>query len=126
MLTLEQKKKIEEMLTQNASQKEIAEKLGISPATVNRYVKSLEKKRKEQSKTEGQKQGEQQEQEAEPKISEETRQTIDEKAVKKDWDQFAELIAKIESGQILTSNELYNFVQFAKKYFFAQDIVVQK
>ncbi|MGC9073986.1 MAG: winged helix-turn-helix transcriptional regulator, partial [Caldisericum sp.] len=102
MLTLEQKKKIEEMLTQKASQKEIAEKLSISPVTVNRYVKSLEKKRKEQSKTEERKQGEQQEQEPEAKISEETREMIDEKAVKRDWDQFAELIAKIESGQILT------------------------
>ncbi|MGC8585822.1 MAG: winged helix-turn-helix transcriptional regulator, partial [Thermoplasmata archaeon] len=46
MLTLEQKKKIEEMLTQKASQKEIAEKFSISPVTVNRYVKSLEKKEK--------------------------------------------------------------------------------
>ncbi|MGC8979639.1 winged helix-turn-helix transcriptional regulator, partial [Caldisericum sp.] len=87
MLTLEQKKKIEEMLTQKASQKEIAEKLSISPVTVNRYVKSLEKKRKEQSKTEERKQGEQQEQEPEPKISEETREMIDERAVKRDWDQ---------------------------------------
>ncbi|MGC9124090.1 MAG: hypothetical protein ACP5IB_08530 [Thermoplasmata archaeon] len=51
---------------------------------------------------------------------------IDERAVKRDWDQFAELIAKIESGQVLTSNELYNFVQFAKKNFFKQDIVAQK
>jgi DNA-binding CsgD family transcriptional regulator len=41
------KEKIEEMLAQNASQKEIAEKLNISPSTVYRYVKELEKKKKE-------------------------------------------------------------------------------
>ncbi|MGC9001346.1 winged helix-turn-helix transcriptional regulator, partial [Caldisericum sp.] len=126
MLTLEQKKKIEEMLTQKASQKEIAEKLSISPVTVNRYVKSLEKKRKEQSKTEERKQGEQQEQEPEPKISEETRKTINENVEKTDWDRLADLIAKMESGQVLTSKELYFFVEFVRKHFFTQDIVAQK
>ncbi len=117
MLSKEERNKIDEMIQSGATIAEISEKLNISRTTIYSYLKS-----KKEAGTEQQTQ----EQEAEPKISEETRQTIDEKAVKKDWDQFAELIAKIESGQILTSNELYNFVQFAKKHFFAQDIVAQK
>ncbi|MGC9001345.1 hypothetical protein, partial [Caldisericum sp.] len=32
----------------------------------------------------------------------------------------------MESGQVLTSKELYFFVEFVMKHFFAQDIVAQK
>ncbi|PMP82946.1 MAG: hypothetical protein C0175_02700, partial [Caldisericum exile] len=120
MLSKEEKNKIDEMLQSGTTVAEISKKLNISRTTVYSYLKSkrevgiVKKEQKEQVK------------EPEPKISEETREMIDEKAVKRDWDQFAELIAKIESGQILTSNELYNFVQFAKKHFFTQDIIAQK
>ncbi|MGC9055177.1 MAG: helix-turn-helix domain-containing protein, partial [Candidatus Hydrogenedens sp.] len=117
MLGKEEKNKIDEMLQTGATITELSKKLKISRTTVYRYLKSkrevgiVKKEQKEQVK------------EPEPKISEETGEMIDERGVKRDWDQFAELIAKIESGQILTSNELYNFVQFAKKHFFTQDII---
>jgi transposase len=120
MLSKEEKNKIDEMLQSGATVAEISKKLKISRTTVYSYLKSkrevgiVKKGQKEQVK------------EPEPKISEETREEFDEKAVKRDWDKFAELIAKIESGQPLTSSELYNFVEFAKKHFFTQDIIAQK
>jgi transposase len=118
MLSKEEKNKIDEMLQSGATVTEISKKLNISRTTVYSYLKS-------KKEIEIEKKVQEQEQEPEP-ISEETREVFEEKSIKRDWDQFAELIAKIESGQILTSNELYNFVQFAKKHFFTQDIIAQK
>jgi transposase len=117
MLSKEKRNKIDEMLQSGATISEISKKLNISRPTIYSYLKS-----KKETGTEQQTE----EQEAEPNLSEETRKTINEKAEKTDWDRLTDLIAKIESGQVLTSKELYFFVEFVRKHFFAQDIVAQK
>ncbi|MGC8979831.1 helix-turn-helix domain-containing protein, partial [Caldisericum sp.] len=81
MLSKEEKNKIDEMLQSGTTVAEISKKLNISRTTVYSYLKSkrevgiVKKEQKEQVK------------EPEPKISEETREMIDERAVKRDWDQ---------------------------------------